>query len=164
MYNFITTALRTSYPTICISSSSLVLHSHPTVPLSTWNNVSNWLQRVVHFQHFVSAEIGFSFFPRAPTLDNRADFSVSWAFLQTVGLLERAISPSQGLYLSTGQHKQNKRIYTPNMHVLCGIQTHDPGYRASERRQYIPWTARLPWPAGIELSLRNLTTPFELQR
>jgi hypothetical protein len=34
-------------------------------------------------------------------------------FSQTVGLLERVISPSQGRYLHTGQHKQNERIHTP---------------------------------------------------
>jgi hypothetical protein len=27
---------------------------------------------------------------------------------------------------------QNKRIHTPNIHALCGIRTHDPGFRASE--------------------------------
>jgi hypothetical protein len=27
---------------------------------------------------------------------------------------------------------QNKRVHTPNFHVLCGIRTHDPGFRASE--------------------------------
>jgi hypothetical protein len=27
---------------------------------------------------------------------------------------------------------QNKHIHTPNVHALCGIRTHDPGYRASE--------------------------------
>jgi hypothetical protein len=34
-----------------------------------------------------------------------AAFSVSWSFIQSVGLLERVISPSQGRYLHTGQHK-----------------------------------------------------------
>jgi hypothetical protein len=27
---------------------------------------------------------------------------------------------------------QNKHIHTPNIHALCGIRTHDPGFRASE--------------------------------
>jgi hypothetical protein len=27
---------------------------------------------------------------------------------------------------------QNKRIYTPNIHALSGIRTHDPSVRASE--------------------------------
>jgi hypothetical protein len=32
--------------------------------------------------------------------------------LQTIGLLERVISPSQGLYLNTGQHKHRINTYT----------------------------------------------------
>jgi hypothetical protein len=32
--------------------------------------------------------------------------------LQTVGLLGRVISASQGLYLNTGQQKQNKHTHT----------------------------------------------------
>jgi hypothetical protein len=52
--------------------------------------------------------------------------------LQTVGLLGRVISSSQGLYLNTGQHKHGINTYTPNIHVLCGIRTHDPSFRASE--------------------------------
>jgi hypothetical protein len=27
---------------------------------------------------------------------------------------------------------QNKHIHIPNIHALCGIQTHDPGFRTSE--------------------------------
>jgi hypothetical protein len=53
--------------------------------------------------------------------------------LQTVRLLRRAISSSQGLYLYTGQHKHRKtHTHTPNIHALSGIRTHDPGFRASE--------------------------------
>jgi hypothetical protein len=52
--------------------------------------------------------------------------------LQTVGLLGRVISSSKGLYLNTGQHKQNKHIRTPNIHALSRIRTHDPSVRASE--------------------------------
>jgi hypothetical protein len=53
-------------------------------------------------------------------------------FSQTVGLLGRAISSSQGLYPHTEQHKQNKRIHTPNIHALRGIRTHDFSVRANE--------------------------------
>jgi hypothetical protein len=28
--------------------------------------------------------------------------------------------------------KQNKHIHVPNIHALCGIRTHDPGFRGSE--------------------------------
>jgi hypothetical protein len=51
---------------------------------------------------------------------------------QSVGLLGRLISLTQEIYLNIGQHKQNKRIHTPNIHALSGIRTHDPSVRASE--------------------------------
>jgi hypothetical protein len=51
---------------------------------------------------------------------------------QAAGLLGRGISPSQCLYLNTGQHKQNKHIYTPNIHALSGIRTHYHSVRARE--------------------------------
>jgi hypothetical protein len=60
-----------------------------------------------------------------------ASFSVSWSFLQTVGLLGRVISSSQGLYLNIGQ-TQNKHIHTPNIHALCGIRNYDPSFQDSE--------------------------------
>jgi hypothetical protein len=42
-----------------------------------------------------------------------AAFLVSFLYsTQSVGLLGRGISPSQGRYLHTGKHKQNKRIQT----------------------------------------------------
>jgi hypothetical protein len=55
-------------------------------------------------------------------------------FSQTVGLLGRVISTSQGRYLHTGQHKHRIDAYTHtlNIHVLSGIRTHDPSVRASE--------------------------------
>jgi hypothetical protein len=52
--------------------------------------------------------------------------------LQTAGLLGRVISPSQGLYLNTLQHKQNKHIHIPNIHALCGIRNHDLAFQTSE--------------------------------
>jgi hypothetical protein len=61
-------------------------------------------------------------------------------FTQTVGLLGRVISPSQGRYLNTGQHTHNKRIQTPNIHALSGIRTHEPSVRASENNSCCPGT------------------------
>jgi hypothetical protein len=46
---------------------------------------------------------------------------------QTVGLLGRVISSSQGLYLNTGQ-----RTHTSSTHALSGIRNHDHGLRANE--------------------------------
>jgi hypothetical protein len=53
-------------------------------------------------------------------------------FTQTVGLLGRVISPSQGLYLHTGQHKHRISAHNTDIHALSGIPTHDPSDRASE--------------------------------
>jgi hypothetical protein len=59
-----------------------------------------------------------------------ASFSVSWSILQTVGLLGRVISSSQGLIQDNTN--TDKHRHTPNIHALCGIRTHDPSLRASE--------------------------------
>jgi hypothetical protein len=56
-----------------------------------------------------------SLFPVALTLEHRASMKrfVSFQFLrQSVGLFGRGISSSQGRYLHTEQHKQNKRTQT----------------------------------------------------
>jgi hypothetical protein len=71
-----------------------------------------------------------------PIQDPGLLFSSVIIYSQTVGLLGRVISTSQGPYLNAGQHKQNKRIHTPNIHSLCGIRTHDPSGRASEDSSY----------------------------
>jgi hypothetical protein len=39
-------------------------------------------------------------------------FVIPWIYTQSVGLLGRVIGPSQGLYLYTEQHKQNKLTHT----------------------------------------------------
>jgi hypothetical protein len=51
-------------------------------------------------------------------------------FTQTVGFRGWGISPSQGRFLHTGQHTQNKRTQTSM--PLSGIRTHDPRFRADE--------------------------------
>jgi hypothetical protein len=61
------------------------------------------------------------------------DFGCFFSFLiytQSVGLLGRGISPSQGRYLHTGQHKPE---YTHRyIHFSSGIRTHYPSVRARE--------------------------------
>jgi hypothetical protein len=52
-------------------------------------------------------------------------------FTQSVGLLGRGISPSQGNYLYTGQHKHRINSHT-DIHAPSGIRTHDPSVRESE--------------------------------
>jgi hypothetical protein len=54
-------------------------------------------------------------------------------FRQTVGLLVPMISPSQGRYLHTEQHKHRINTHT-DIHALSWIRTHDSSVRASEDR------------------------------
>jgi hypothetical protein len=63
-------------------------------------------------------------------------FSLVILSTQTVGLLGRVISPSQGLYLHTGQHKHRKNAQT-DIHTLSGIRTHYPSIRAGEHSSYL---------------------------
>jgi hypothetical protein len=53
-------------------------------------------------------------------------------FMQTVGLLAQDISPSQGRYLHTGQHKHRINAHNTDIHALSGIRTHDPSVPATE--------------------------------
>jgi hypothetical protein len=77
-------------------------------------------------------------------------------FSQTVGLLGRVISSSQGRYLNTWQHKHriNSYTHTPNIHSLSGIRTHDPSVQASEdssclrSRGYCDQLPQTPLPEG----------------
>jgi hypothetical protein len=52
-------------------------------------------------------------------------------YTQSVGLIGRVISPSQGLFLYIGQHKHRINAYT-NIHTSSRIRTYDPSVRASE--------------------------------
>jgi hypothetical protein len=60
-----------------------------------------------------------------------AAFSLYQSYTLSLGLLGRGIRSSQGRYLHTEQHKQNKRT---NIHALTGIRTHKPSVRASDER------------------------------
>jgi hypothetical protein len=53
------------------------------------------LPRTCIISTYVSTALCWAFFA----------FSVSWSFTQSIGLLRREISPSQGRYLHTGQHR-----------------------------------------------------------
>jgi hypothetical protein len=57
-------------------------------------------------------------------------------FSQTVGLLGRVISLSQGCYLNTGQHKHRINAYT-NIHAF-EWDSNPRSQRLGERRQFMP--------------------------
>jgi hypothetical protein len=58
--------------------------------------------------------------------------SVSWSYTQSVGLIGPGISPSQGRYLHTEQHKHRINAHYTYIHASSGIRTHDPSVRAGE--------------------------------
>jgi hypothetical protein len=66
----------------------------------------------------------------SPLLSPGLFFSFVIIFTQTVGLLGRVISLSQGRYLYT-QHKHRINAHT-DIHTLSGIRTLEPSVRASE--------------------------------
>jgi hypothetical protein len=64
-----------------------------------------------------------------------SDFFSFMIILQTIGLLGRVISPSQGLYLNKGQHKHRLNTYTYQISTPCvGFE---PTISASERRKTV---------------------------
>jgi hypothetical protein len=59
--------------------------------------------------------------------------ALCWALAAfSVGLLGRGISPSQGRYLHTEQHKRRINAHNTDIHALSGIRTHDPCVRATQ--------------------------------
>jgi hypothetical protein len=69
-------------------------------------------------------------------------FSFVILFTQSVGLLGRVMSPSQGRYLHAGQHKIN--AYT-DIRAFSGIRTYDPSARASDDSSYLRQRAHCDW-------------------
>jgi hypothetical protein len=61
-------------------------------------------------------------------------FLFSFLILQTVGRTPwaRVQLVAKPLSKHRTTQAQNEHIHTPNIHALCGIRTHDPGFRESE--------------------------------
>jgi hypothetical protein len=75
-------------------------------------------------------------------------------FRQSVGLLGWVISPSQGLYLHIGQQRKT-HTHTHTKHPCTKWDSNTGSQRPSERRQFMPQTTRLLWPAQGPLILYN---------
>jgi hypothetical protein len=78
-----------------------------------------------------------------PHIQSRKPFS------QTVGLLGRVISPSQSRYINTGQHKHRINAHR---HPCLQWDLKPQSQRPSERRQFMPQTARPLWSASVRAS------------
>jgi hypothetical protein len=82
----------------------------------------------------------------SPLLGPGQFFSFVIVFTQSVGLLGRVISPSQGRYLHTGQHKHRINAHT-DIHAF-EWDSNVLSQRSSERRQLMPETAQPLWSAN----------------
>jgi hypothetical protein len=90
----------------------------------------------------------------SPSLGPGLIFQFLNIFTQTVELLVRVISPSQGLYLYTGQHKHRKTHKHINIHASVGFE---PTIPASERAKTVNVSDRSATvPADMEVSCKNI--------
>jgi hypothetical protein len=121
-----------------------------------------WIQQLDSKLRFHSLFLKVIFFSLAlqPRWALVSAFAVSWSFLQTVGLLGRVISSSQGRYLRTGQHKH--RINTHNIYPCLMWDSNPQSQLPSERWQLMYKTARLLWPAGDILSRHEMRWGVEV--
>jgi hypothetical protein len=78
-------------------------------------------------------------------------FFSSLIHAQSVGFLGRGISPSQGRYLHTGQHKHRINVHR---HPYLDGNSNPRSQCSSRRRQLMPYTARpLWWASKLSLNL-----------
>jgi hypothetical protein len=112
--------------------------SNATLEQGNWHFLLSMTKVIYSLDPNTPASLVFASIPNSTASHYKLFFSSScshfWStglisqFLdhsQTVGLLGRVISSSQGLYLNTGQHKHRINAQT-DIHALSGIRTHDP--------------------------------------
>jgi hypothetical protein len=80
-------------------------------------------------------------------------FSVSWYFRQSVGPLGRGISPAQGRYLHTEQHKHRINAYR---HPCLKWDWNPRPQCSSGRRRVMPETVRPLWAACMMRTVSNI--------
>jgi hypothetical protein len=83
-------------------------------------------KRICRIYHFTV------FSPLAPALEHRADFQFHDHFTEgrTPWTGDQLVARPLPKYRTT--QTLNKRIHTQNIRALCGLRTHNPGFRASE--------------------------------
>jgi hypothetical protein len=101
------------------------------ISLTLWDSPcirSRNLQRFIYSFFFLVAPTLVSLLS---LLEYRAEFPQFLDQGQSVGLLGRVISSSQGHSACT-QTQKNAHTQTLNIHALSGIRIHGPGFQASE--------------------------------
>jgi hypothetical protein len=77
----------------------------------------------------------FIFFPLAPTVGHGADFSVPlvpFTHGRTPWTGDQLVARPLPKHRATQTQNKCIHTHTPNIHALCGIRTHDPGFQANE--------------------------------
>jgi hypothetical protein len=120
----------------------MLLLSEVTITLSFPNEVL-----IIYLIHFIHQWL------YSPLLGPDLFFSFVIIFTQTVGLLGRVISQSQGRYLKAEQHKHRINSYT-DIPAFSGIRTHDPSFRDSEDSSY---QCLLPEPVYMTILPNTIT-------
>jgi hypothetical protein len=103
-----------------------------------WLELFRWINGFINFIHQ---------WLYSPLLGPGLFFSLAILFTQTVGLLARVISPSQGRYLCTRQHKHRINTYTHQTSMPW--MEFEPTITASERQTVL-------WPSGKWLTHNEL--------
>jgi hypothetical protein len=113
--------LRVDFP--CVLTFTLLhihlLSYHPLLCSADTDSVNKFIQSVIHL--FIHQWL-YSPFCWALASLSLSLFQFLNLFTQTVGLLGRVISQSQGLYLYTGHHKHRINAHT-NIHASSTIRT-----------------------------------------
>jgi hypothetical protein len=116
-----------SYPILY----TLFFKNYFNIALPSVRRSPNWS---LHFLSSIHSFINQWHYSTLLGPDPPLSFTIS--FIHMVGLLRRVISPSQGRYIDTGEHKHRINAHT-DIHALCGIRTHDPRVPASEDSSYL---------------------------
>jgi hypothetical protein len=106
---------QTSMPRVVFESTTPVFERAKTVHVLTAEPL--WSPPFIHSSMFLQPFVG-----PWPLFQFRN------LFYTTVGLLGRVVSPLQGRYLHTGQHKHTINSHI-GIHAFSGIRTHDPSLR-----------------------------------
>jgi hypothetical protein len=118
------------------TTSNVQKHSNciniPSSKTYSWN-MNRWLQLLLLLLLVLLRLLLLSLLLYSPLLD-LGRFSVSWSYIQSVGLLGRGISPSQSLYLHTEQHEHRINAHR---HPCLEWDWNPRCQLSSERRQFM---------------------------
>jgi hypothetical protein len=147
---------RILFPTISVNSVINIFTTHFSVvhftdQLLTLGSPYSYIEATQQIRfHFVSYLFIYS------------SFVGPWPLFHFLNprLLGRGISPSQGRYLHTEQHRHRENAYR---HPCLEWDSNPRSQRSSERRQFMPQTARPLWsaishPIQIQMETEQIST------